>query len=71
MSKEQGRKGLIERGATLLEKLHYAIGAVALVGAAVFESVTLAVIGAWEIAHGALWGFIKNRSDKKPQPAPV
>ena len=71
MSKEQGNKGLIERGAGFFEKLHYAIGAVALVGAVAFESVALTVIGAWEIAHGALWGFIKNRSAKKPQPAPA
>lgn len=71
MAKEQGNKGLIERSAGFFEKFHHVLGAVALVGAVVFESVTLAVIGAWEIAHGALWGFVKNRSAKKPQAAPA
>jgi hypothetical protein len=71
MAKEQGNKGFIERSAGFLEKFHHVLGAIALVGAAVFESATLAVVGVWEIAHGALWGFVKNRSAKKPQPAPA
>ncbi|HSX18307.1 MAG TPA: hypothetical protein VLE51_03060 [Candidatus Saccharimonadales bacterium] len=71
MAKEQGRKGFFERGAAFFEKLHYSIGTVALVGAAVFPefAAPLAVFGAWEIAHGALWGWLKNRSSKKPKMA--
>jgi hypothetical protein len=71
MAKEQGGKGFIERGANFFEKLHYAIGAVAIAGAVAFESAGLAVVGAWEIAHGALWNFIKNRSAKKPKLQPA
>ena len=70
MANEQG-KGLIERGAGFFEKLHFAIGAVAIGGALAFESTTLAVVGAWEIAHGALWNFIKHRAAKKPKLAPA
>lgn len=56
MGTEQN-KGLLERGAA------------ALVGAAIFppEAAALAVFGAWEIAHGALWNVIKNRASKKPK----
>jgi len=68
---EQSKGGILERGAGFFEKLHYGLGAVALVGAAVFPefSVPLAIIGAWEIVHGGLWTVIKSGVSKKPQPA--
>jgi hypothetical protein len=73
MSKEQGNKGFIERSAGFFEKLHYGLGAIALTGAILAPELAapLILFGAWEVAHGALWGFIKNRSGKKSQPAPA
>jgi hypothetical protein len=73
MAKEQGGKGFIERGANFFEKLHYGLGAVALAGAVVLPefAAPLVLFGAWEIAHGALWNFIKNRSAKKPKLKPA
>jgi len=73
MSKEQGNKGIIERGASFFEKLHYGLGAIALAGSILVPELAapLVLFGAWEIAHGALWGFVKNRAAKKPQPAPA
>ncbi len=71
MSKEQGKKGILEKGAGFFEKLHYGIGAVALAGAAIFpaEATALAVFGAYELAHGALWNYLKNKVSKKPKPS--
>lgn len=72
MSKEQSGKGILERGTGFFEKLHYGIGAAALVGAAIFpaEAAGLAVFGVYEFVHGALWGYLKNRAGKKPKPSP-
>jgi hypothetical protein len=70
MAKEQA-KGLLESGAGFFERLHYAIGGVALVGAVVLPEFTgpLAVFGAYEIVHGAVWNWIKNKTAKKPKSA--
>jgi hypothetical protein len=72
MAKETG-KGFIERGAGFFEKLHYGLGVAALAGSVLLPefSAPLIVFGAWEIAHGALWTFIKNRASKKPKLAPA
>lgn len=73
MSKEQSRKGIIERGAGFFEKLHYGIGAAALVGAVIIPpaEAALVVFGVYEFAHGALWGYLRNRAGKKPKPSPA
>jgi hypothetical protein len=72
MAKEQ-EKGLLERSAGFFERLHYAIGGVALVGAVVLPelSAPLALFGAYEIVHGAVWNWIKNKTAKKPKSAPA
>ncbi|HSW78776.1 MAG TPA: hypothetical protein VLF88_02050 [Candidatus Babeliales bacterium] len=72
MAKEQS-KGLLEKGAGFFEKLHYAIGGVALIGAVALPEIAspLAVFGAYEIVHGVLWTFIKNGVSKSPKRAPA
>jgi hypothetical protein len=62
---QEANKGIVERGAAFFEKLHYGLGAVALVGAEVLSSGPLFVFGAWEVAHGALWTWLKNHSKQK------
>jgi hypothetical protein len=73
MAAEQGKKGIVERSASALEKIHYGIGIAALAGSVVFPefAAPLAVIGAWEIVHGGLWTVVKkwrqNKSTKQPR----
>lgn len=67
MGNEKAKGGLLERGANFFEKLHYGIGAVALVGAAVLEAPVLAVISVYEFAHGALWNYLKGKVTKNPR----
>jgi hypothetical protein len=66
---------LWERGANFFKKLHYAIGAVALVGYAIFQKEILAVVGIYELAHGlvieGIKNWIKNRSKNKGLPKPA
>lgn len=71
MSKEQ-QKGLIERGAGFFEKLNYGLGAIALVGAAIYPSAEtiLVAFAALQFAEGALWNWAKSRAAKKPKTAP-
>ncbi len=78
------KPGIMERSANFFERLHYAIGAVALGGAIVESAVgvalvnpeALAVVGVIELGHGliinGIKNFIKNRR-KKPglNPAPA
>jgi len=66
-------KGRGERFAGFWEKLHYGLGAAALAGSVLLPEVAapLAVIGFFEIAHGALWTVIKKGVSKKSQIAPV
>jgi hypothetical protein len=71
MDKGQEKKGVLERGAAFFEKLHYAIGAVALGGYLLFESATLGAVAVWEGLHGLAWGWIRNRTAKKPKPTPA
>jgi hypothetical protein len=69
----QEKKGFFERGAGFFEKLHYGLGAAALAGALVVPefAAPLAVFGAWEVVHGALWTVIKKGVAKKPKIAAV
>jgi hypothetical protein len=74
MAREQAKQGIIERGAAFFEKLHYGLGAAAIAGALIAPeaiAAPLIVFGAYEIAHGALWNWIKNRSSKKPDLVPA
>ncbi len=68
------KRGVLERGANFFEKLHYGLGAVALAGsliAPVEFAAPLIVFGAYEIAHGAIWNYLKNRVAKKSKAAKI
>jgi hypothetical protein len=54
------QKGFFERGSSALEKIHYAIGAVALVAG--YE-----VVAIYEFAHGLVWNWLKKRAEKNRQ----
>jgi hypothetical protein len=72
MAKEQAKKGIFERGSAFFERLHIAIGAVALAGAVALESATLGAVAVWEGAHAVFWNWAKKKSAKKQKlkPAP-
>jgi hypothetical protein len=71
MKQEQINKGRVERGAAFFEKLHYGIGAAALVGAEIASSSALLAFGAYEVLHGAFWTLVtkwrQNKSSKSPK----
>jgi hypothetical protein len=73
MEKGKEKRGVLERGAAFFEKLHYGLGAAAVGGALLLPefSAPLLVFGAWEVAHGALWNWLKNRAAKRPKLAPA
>jgi hypothetical protein len=75
MAKEQGKKGFLERPLAAYEKLQYAIGAVALGGAALLPEYSGVLIGvaAIQVLEGAairLWRNRKSGNSAAPQPAP-
>jgi hypothetical protein len=65
MRKEHAGKGPLERFAGFAERLNYFLGAVAVAGAVVFESVALGVLGALQFAEGRVWKWLKERRAKK------
>ncbi|MDB5161446.1 MAG: hypothetical protein JWO96_826 [Candidatus Saccharibacteria bacterium] len=76
MNKEQGGKGVVERGLNFFEKLHYGLGAAALVGAAIVPefSAPLIVFGSYELLHGWVLKLIKERvgsGSKQPAKNPT
>jgi hypothetical protein len=71
MAQTPEKMGLLERGAAFFEKLHYGLGAAAQAGALIAPAEIappLIAFGAYELAHGALWNWLKNRSRQKPAP---
>lgn len=69
MGSRREKKGLLERGAGLFERLNHAVGAAALTGAVILESAPLAVFGALQFAEGAIWNYLKNRSGRNKKVA--
>jgi hypothetical protein len=65
MSGEQAKQGVVERSAGFLKRLNYAIGAVAVGGALLFESAGLAAFGALQFAEGAVWSWLEKRRGAK------
>jgi hypothetical protein len=69
MSKENAGgwvRNKAEGGANFFEKLHYGLGAAALASALIFPpaEAALATVGVYEVAHGFVWNFIKNKIKK-------
>ncbi len=63
------KQGLLERGAGFFERLHKAIGVIAVAGAVMLDSPALAVIGVYEFAHGYFWKYLKERTSKQQKTA--
>jgi len=60
------QKSWWRRGAEVLKKIHYAIGAVAVGAAVLFNSAPAAIFGAYEFGHGFVVGKIGEIGQKKP-----
>lgn len=67
MAAEQGKRGFLERSAGFLERLNYALGAVAVAGAFVFpeHATGFLLFGALQFAEGAVWKWLKDRKARK------
>ena len=69
MAKEQGQKGLLERAAGTMERLNYALGAVAVGGALLFPEAApvLIAFAGLQLVEGMGWKWLKNRRAAKQQ----
>lgn len=79
MNKEQGKKGIFERGAAFYEKLNYGLGAAAIAGSLIAPPEVapfLVAFGALQFAEGALIRWIRKGGARKalgmkPKPSPA
>jgi hypothetical protein len=70
MTKEQGKPGLLERGAGFMKRLNYFLGGAALAGALIappeFQAILVA-FGVLQFAEGAVWKWLEKRRANKTQ----
>ena len=67
MAKEQGQKGFLERAAGTMERLNYALGAVAVGGALLFPEAApvLIAFAGLQLVEGMAWKWLKDRKANK------